>query len=128
MDSKEIRLKLNQLQAEKDAIESQIHEARRHAKVTGEYASNKWLTSAEHASRMRGREISKLQVSLSEAVRSEKALRSAENIAKSKAESSSFEREFMLQARQTLPRQMYEQLILQTLRATSEDQSTRATN
>ncbi len=116
MEVKEIRQQLAQLQAEKDQITTKIDEARRKAHATGVFADPKWLTSAEHARRLRGREIGKLQVALSEALRKGKAeVHSAQQ-----QRVSQFERQFMAQARAILPPALYQQVLMQAAQAIGE--------
>jgi hypothetical protein len=111
MNSSEIRALLQKLQRDKDVIANQVTEAKRRAAADGVYSDIDWLNSAESAMRIKGRQIGKLQIELSNALKEEKAMACA-------IDKSTFEREFMRKAREILPRALYEQVIAETVDAT----------
>lgn len=104
MKSEQIRAVLLKLQAYKDAIDEQVKIAKRKAMADGVWADPDWLRRAEHAARMAGRRIQKVQAELGIALKEER-----------KPQQDSFERAFIKKAREILPRPLYEQILSETL-------------
>jgi len=114
MKSDEIREIIDRLQSDKDLITAQVDAARRHAKDTGQYSDSTWLTKAELAGKIKGRQIFKLQAALGVAAREEKAERSAAAIIANNERSVPFERAFMRRAKALLPEALYDQILMET--------------
>jgi len=103
MKSQKIRAELNQLQRDKDNIQSQIDNAKRQARAEGIYSDRDWLQRAESAARTKGRQIAQLQVELGAAVKAER-----------RQVGESFERTFMSVAKKLLPEPVYLEIMKQT--------------
>lgn len=114
-----VRKLIDTLVAEKLQISLQIAEAKSKAKTDGIYADRAWLTSAIMAGRIKGKQISKLQLKLAELV---KARKNAEG-EKRRVESRNFERVFFECARRTLPAVLYEQILQETLSVAAGEDS-----
>lgn len=107
--STEIRTELDKAQSDKDAVKSQIEDAASYAAETGEYSDSDWFLRAKNADRAIGRRIRKLMDELSASLKEER--RAAGEVGLS------FERVFMVKAREILPRTLYEQIMLETVEA-----------
>jgi hypothetical protein len=117
-DIDELRLQLNKLQSDKDAIQGQLDTARRLARAEGIFADREWLRSAETARRAKGRQIQQLQIALGKAIKAERA----ENYAAHEVKDVSFVRRFIHVARAILPTSQYEMLLNATRAAVEADE------
>lgn len=98
-----LRDRLAQLQTQKDSITDQVNTAKRRAAAEGIYANANWLSRAEVASRIIGRQISETQRSLGEALAAERAEQARKWEAERAKELPRFERAFLNAARRLLP-------------------------
>lgn len=114
MTADEIRQLLDRLKRDKDEITKQLEDARSAAAVDGVFSDREWFTSAKHAERIKGRQIGEVQIALGVALKEQRATAS-------EAQSVRFEREFMRQARAILPRVLYEEVLNETVAATTND-------
>jgi hypothetical protein len=114
MTASQIRDRIDVLQREKDAIDAQVTEAKRLAAVGEGFSDPVWLTNAELAAKIRGRKIGRLQATLGDVLRQERArLHSA-----ALDHPSPFERAFVRLARELIPRDLYDQIVNQANAAT----------
>lgn len=107
MTAAQIRDRIDALQAEKDAIDAQVAEAKRLAAAGEGFSDPVWLTNAELAAKHRGRKIGRLQATLGDVLRQERARQQAASL----TQASPFERAFVQRAREMLPRNIYDQLV-----------------
>ena len=100
--SVEIRAEIVQLQIDKDAITEQVDFAKRNAAATKVYADPDWLRRAEHAAKAKGREIGRLQLELSAALKEERAANPTQE--------DGFAARFVSIAKAVLPDDLYEKI------------------
>lgn len=110
MTEQDIRREIAGLETDKSIIKRQVDDAKRASRADGVFSDRKWLTSAEHAGRIKGQQISRLQVELGRRLKESRAKAAA-------GRSESFERQFMIRAREILPRALYEQVMSETIAA-----------